>query len=58
MSAKETEEEGNRKEIAKDEEKLWEAVRCGQIDEVRRLFFFNFWFYCSKHFCSLWPQWA
>ena len=39
MSAKETEEEGNRKEIAKDEEKLWEAVRCGQIDEVRRLFF-------------------
>ena len=37
MSGKETEEEGNRKEIAKDEEKLWEAVRCGQIDEVRRL---------------------
>ena len=37
MSSKETEEEGNRKETAKDRQELWEAIRCGQVEEVRRL---------------------
>ena len=37
MSSKETEEEGNRKETAKDRQELWDAIRCGQVEEVRRL---------------------
>ena len=36
MSSKETE-EGNRKEAAKDRQELWEAIRCGLVEEVRRL---------------------
>ena len=37
MSSKETEEEGNRKETAKDRQELWEAIRRGQVEEIRML---------------------